>query len=153
MQGQETYSYYGPLNALTYNVGYHNEHHDFPQIPHSKLYRLRQIAPEFYNTLAWHTSWCWIIWTFLTDPEVKHFAPLPTSSYLLWDTDDGSLHPPVCISILSLGKMLPDLLLLFSLSRLYFAQPKWLRVLFVNFANLWIQVWMRSPASKMGPLL
>ena len=71
LQGQETYSYYGPLNALTYNVGYHNEHHDFPQIPHSRLYRLRQIAPEFYNTLTWHTSWCWIIYKFLTDPEVR----------------------------------------------------------------------------------
>jgi sphingolipid delta-4 desaturase len=70
VKGQETYSYYGPLNALTYNVGYHNEHHDFPQIPHSRLYRLREIAPEFYNTLTWHTSWCWIIFKFLTDPEV-----------------------------------------------------------------------------------
>lgn len=40
VQGQETYSYYGSMNQLTYNVGFHNEHHDFPQIPHTRLYRV-----------------------------------------------------------------------------------------------------------------
>lgn len=69
-KGQETYSYYGPLNLLSYNVGYHNEHHDFPQIPHTRLYRLKEIAPEFYEPLYQHTSWIWVIYKFITDPKM-----------------------------------------------------------------------------------
>ncbi|KAI7840390.1 hypothetical protein COHA_005891 [Chlorella ohadii] len=69
-RGQETYSYYGPLNLLSYNVGYHNEHHDFPQIPQTRLHKLREIAPEYYDSLYAHTSWCWVLWRFLVDPSM-----------------------------------------------------------------------------------
>lgn len=66
----ETFSYYGPLNALTYNVGLHNEHHDFPAIPWTRLPVLHQIAQEFYVDLPHHTSWVWVIWLFIWDAEV-----------------------------------------------------------------------------------
>ena len=68
--GQETYSYYGPLNALGYNVGYHNEHHDFPQIPQTRLHKLREIAPEYYTNMYSHSSWCWVLYKFLTVPSM-----------------------------------------------------------------------------------
>ncbi|KAJ5747803.1 uncharacterized protein N7511_009499 [Penicillium nucicola] len=66
----ETYSYYGPLNILTYNVGLHNEHHDFPAIPWTKLHKLHEIASDFYEPLPCHRSWVWVIWTFILDKNV-----------------------------------------------------------------------------------
>ena len=66
----ETYSYYGPLNILTYNVGLHNEHHDFPAIPWTRLPVLHELAKEFYADLPKHDSWVWVIWQFIWDKEV-----------------------------------------------------------------------------------
>ena len=66
----ETYSYYGPLNIVTYNVGLHNEHHDFPAIPWTRLHKLHEIAAEFYEPLPCHRSWTWVIWTFILDKNV-----------------------------------------------------------------------------------
>lgn len=63
----ETYSYYGPLNMLTWNVGYHNEHHDFPYIAWTKLPELRKIAAEFYDPLPQVNSWCGVLWWFCFD--------------------------------------------------------------------------------------
>ncbi|EGV60302.1 hypothetical protein CANTEDRAFT_110367 [Yamadazyma tenuis ATCC 10573] len=64
----ETYSYYGPLNWLTWNVGYHNEHHDFPYIAWTRLPKLRAMASEFYDPLPQVHSWTGvIIWFVLND--------------------------------------------------------------------------------------
>lgn len=66
----ETFSYYGPLNTLTYNVGLHNEHHDFPAVPWTRLGKLHDIAREFYDELPSHRSWVLVIWQFLRDERV-----------------------------------------------------------------------------------
>jgi len=73
-KGYETYSYYGPLNAITFNVGYHNEHHDFPNIPGSRLPQLKKIAPEYYDNLPCHHSWSQVIWDFIMDPQIGPYA-------------------------------------------------------------------------------
>ncbi len=69
-EGQETYSYYGPLNKLALNVGYHNEHHDFPNIPGTRLPILKKRAPEFYDNLFFHSSWVNVIFQFITNPKI-----------------------------------------------------------------------------------
>jgi len=68
--GAETYSYYGPMNLLVVNGGFHNEHHDFPRIPWTKLPELRRIAGEFYDPLPYHTSYIAVLWRFITDPDM-----------------------------------------------------------------------------------
>ena len=66
---QETFSYYGPLNKLTWNVGFHNEHHDFPNIPGSRLPLVKKEAPEFYNSLHICESWSHTIFKFICYDE------------------------------------------------------------------------------------
>lgn len=70
---QETYSYYGPLNTISFNVGYHNEHHDFPSIPWNKLPKIKQKAPAYYDTLHAHNSWTKLWLRFLFDREISLF--------------------------------------------------------------------------------
>lgn len=73
-KGYETYSYYGPLNFLVYNVGFHNEHHDFPRVPGSRLSKVKKAAPEYYDNLPFHTSWSGVIWRYITDPTVGPYS-------------------------------------------------------------------------------
>ncbi len=71
---QETYSYYGVLNAVAFNVGYHNEHHDFPSVPWNKLPQIKNTAPSYYNSLASHRSWTLLFLRFLFDKELSLFS-------------------------------------------------------------------------------
>lgn len=94
-KGFETYSYYGPLNFITFNVGvsvwhkrqdkshglshinfpqYHNEHHDFPAVPGSRLPEVKRIAAEFYDDMPQHTSWTRVLYDFIMDPAVGPYA-------------------------------------------------------------------------------
>ena len=72
--GQETYSYYGPMNTVAFNVGYHNEHHDFPSIPWNKLPELKRSAPSYYNTLLFHRSWTKLFFRFLFDKKISLYS-------------------------------------------------------------------------------
>jgi sphingolipid 4-desaturase/C4-monooxygenase len=68
---QETYSYYGPLNTVAFNVGYHNEHHDFPSVPWNKLPSIKQKASSYYDSLASHNSWTKLWLRFIFDRELS----------------------------------------------------------------------------------
>ena len=74
VSGQETYSYYGFFNRINFNVGYHNEHHDFPRVPWSRLPAVTAIAPEFYLTLPHYTSYLLLFWLYITDPRLGPHA-------------------------------------------------------------------------------
>lgn len=71
---QETYSYYGPINLLCLNMGYHNEHHDLPSIPWNNLPKVRSLAPEFYDTLKSHSSWSRLLFQFIFDKRYSLYS-------------------------------------------------------------------------------
>jgi sphingolipid delta-4 desaturase len=71
---QETYSYYGPLNKVAFNVGFHNEHHDFPSIPWNKLPQIKSKAPDYYDTLLSHQSWTKLFFSFIFNPKLSLYS-------------------------------------------------------------------------------
>jgi len=66
---QSTYSYYGIANRVAFNIGFHNEHHDFPSIPWNQLPKLRQLAPEYYDTLFAYRSYRKLLRDFIMEPK------------------------------------------------------------------------------------
>ena len=71
---QETFSYYGPVNVVGFNVGYHNEHHDLMRVPWSRLPALRRLAPELYEPLRCHRSWSRLLVRFIFDPSLSLYS-------------------------------------------------------------------------------
>jgi sphingolipid 4-desaturase/C4-monooxygenase len=72
-------SYYGWVNAISLNHGYHLEHHDLANVPGPRLPRLRKLAPEFYSERFIHGSRSMSLWNFVFDPR------LGIDSRVTWD--------------------------------------------------------------------
>ena len=66
----DTYSYYGALNYILFNVGYHIEHHDFPFVNSSSLPKIRKIAPEYYEEVPQLKSYVSVLYDFVFDPAI-----------------------------------------------------------------------------------
>lgn len=81
---QETYSYYGPLNWVMLNIGFHNEHHDFPMVAWRRLPQLSRLAPDFYQPLWAHQSYTRLLLHFIFDKNVSAFSR--------WVRDDAPKH-------------------------------------------------------------
>jgi sphingolipid delta-4 desaturase len=62
------------LNLVAFNVGYHNEHHDFPSVPWNRLPRVREAGRQYYDGLVFHTSWTKLLFKFLFDPSLSLFS-------------------------------------------------------------------------------
>ncbi|KAI3387166.1 hypothetical protein SNEBB_008184 [Seison nebaliae] len=113
-EGFETYSYYGILNYLGYNVGYHNEHHDFPYIACRKLPQLKAIAPEYYDPLPCYTSWVFVLWIFLTDKTIGPCSRVKRHARTDKKLDMETVLPDIEYSYTPMWKLVAeDALLLF----------------------------------------
>jgi sphingolipid delta-4 desaturase len=66
-RGQPTNSYYGLLNRVSFDVGYHVEHHDFPAVAWRRMRLLRATAREHYDALATVPSWSRLVAAYFLD--------------------------------------------------------------------------------------
>ena len=73
-EGQETYSYYGPLNKLAFNMGYHNEHHDFMTVAWINQPKIKKMAPEYYDNLKSYNSWTMVLLNFIFNPKIDSYT-------------------------------------------------------------------------------
>ena len=89
-RGQPTVSYYGPANRISFDVGYHVEHHDFPHVPWRRLRRLHGSARDDYVRLASVASWSRLLIAHLVEPT-RHAGQYTgfTDDYIEGVEEDG----------------------------------------------------------------
>jgi sphingolipid delta-4 desaturase len=90
-EGQETYSYYGPLNKTCFNMGYHNEHHDLATVPWNNLPKLKQMAPEFYDDLASYQSWTAVVLRYIFDPAMSSYSRIVRTAVATPDEEGATI--------------------------------------------------------------
>ena len=98
---QETGSYYGMLNRLALNVGYHNEHHDFPSVPWNRLPAHPPASRRnFMTALTPAASWSRLWLTFICRSRYSLYsrvlrAEINRSTWLSKDAPCASRWSPV----------------------------------------------------------
>jgi sphingolipid delta-4 desaturase len=100
---QETYSYYGPMNAFMFNVGYHTEHHDLMTVSWNRLPRIREVAPEFYRDLKSYSSYPKLLIRFIVDPKLSLYSRMIRKTAKVEVSDDAILHeeiPPIAAAFI-----------------------------------------------------
>jgi len=91
-KNQETYSYYGKMNRLALNVGYHNEHHDFPSVSWNNLPKIKSTAPEYYESLKFHKSWTRLLLNFLFNKNISVYDRVVRSNRGNVPLSDNSVY-------------------------------------------------------------
>jgi len=89
VKGQPTNSVYTSWHTIFLNIGHHNEHHDFANIPWNRLPKLTAIAPEYYLNLKHYTSYTQVLVEFFTNPGI----PFDELFDVTIETPFGTVHP------------------------------------------------------------
>ena len=68
--GDDISSYYGCLNSMSFNVGYHKAHHDHPHVPWRYLPDIVDKNPQEYPQNK-SVEWIGLQWKFVNDPNIS----------------------------------------------------------------------------------
>ena len=55
-------------------MGYHNEHHDFAAVPWNNLPKIKEQAPEYYDSLKSYQSWTAVLYNYIFNPKMSSYS-------------------------------------------------------------------------------